>query len=162
MDQALIALAAAVLAAAATEWCVRVRERRRKVEEATLELVFLVPALIVPISELWPGTRPDTGVGSEWDQRRERIDSLLVDARVHSYWPLRRHRAIRKEVEDLAARVTAANFDWNQERKPVPAGATSEISGADLMSAVFGGKPYLDESIKYYREHGYGKRPDHL
>jgi hypothetical protein len=43
VEQALIALAAALIAVSATEWAVRVRERRRIIEGATLELVMLVP-----------------------------------------------------------------------------------------------------------------------
>jgi hypothetical protein len=159
VEQALIALAAALVAVSATEWSVRIRDRRRKIEEATLQVVFLVPALIVPISERWTDPPPDTGTGSDWDQRRERVDALLIEARVRSYWPLRRWREIRREVEDLAARVTAAHFDWAASKKRVRAEDTLEITGAKLMGAVFGQRPYIDEAIKFYRSYGYGRRP---
>jgi hypothetical protein len=121
MVQALIALAAALFAVSATEWSVRVRERRRTIEAATLELVLLVPALIVPISERWGGRLPATGLGSEWDQLRERVLAHLVEIRVRAYWPLRRAPAIRREVEDLAARIAAATLDWMTSKKRVRA-----------------------------------------
>jgi hypothetical protein len=113
-----------------------------------------------PISELWDGDRPATGLGSEWNGRRERVESLLIEARARNGWPLRRHRRIRREVEDLYERIAAANLEWMLRRKLIPRDEYLEISVDHLMTAVFGDKPYLDEAIDFYRKNGYKRRPN--
>lgn len=161
MERALVVLAAALIAVSGTEWTVRVRERRRVIEGATLELGMLVPHVIAPISELWKeADRPETGIGSEWYQHQERAESLLTEARARTRWPLRRHREIRREVEDLYARVAAAQIEWVLNRKLVAREEFPEISVAHLVAAVFGEKPYLDEAINFYRKNGYKRRPN--
>jgi hypothetical protein len=67
---------------------------------------------------------------------------------------------ILREVEDLAARTAAAHLNWMKHQKLVPSDQVHDILGADLMGAVFGDKPYLNDAINYYMEHGYKNRPD--
>lgn len=130
------------------------------IEGATLELVTLVPHVTAPISELWDGARAPTTLGSEWSQRNERIGSLLTEARARTRWPLRRHRAIRREVEDLYARLAAATLEWMLKKKVIRRDEYPELSVEHLMAAVFGDRPYLDEAINFYRENGYKRPPN--
>jgi len=154
--QAGITVLGAVTAVSATEWCVRARERRRCVEQATLELALLIPYVTVAISDVWQGLRPETGVGSEWAKQRDRVSGLLTQVRVNARWPLRRSRLIRAEVDDLAARIAAADIAWNAERRLIPGNELYELV-PDLVSArVFPGTRPLDEAFKWYREHGFG------
>ncbi len=110
-------------------------------------------------SEVWDGARPPTTLGSEWSQRNERIGSLLTEARARTRWPLRRHRAIRSEVEDLYARLAPATLEWMLKKKLIRRDEYARISVEHLMAALFGEKPYLDEAINFYRENGYERVP---
>jgi hypothetical protein len=153
--QVLITVFGVVVAVSATEWAARVRDRRRGIEEATLELALIVPYVTVPISAVWEGERPDTRLGSEWARQRDRVTGLLAKIRANAKWPLRRARGMRAEVEDLAVRILVAETAWLQTRTLIPADDIHEIAGDLLMGQVFPRMRPLDETIVWYRKHGY-------
>jgi hypothetical protein len=153
--QAGITVLGVATAVSATEWAVRARDRRRRIEEAILELVLLVPYVTVPISAVWQGERPDTSVGSEWAGQRDRVSGLLAQIRVNATSLLRRARMIRAEVDDLTARMAAADLGWLQKRKVIPADEIFELVGDLLTAQVFPRTLPLDETIHWYEQHGF-------
>jgi hypothetical protein len=72
----LIAAAAVLIGVVGTEWAIRIRDRRARVDEDATELQLLLPHVVLPISELWIRERPDTSYGSDWARRRDELNRL--------------------------------------------------------------------------------------
>jgi hypothetical protein len=152
--QAGITVLGVVTAVSATEWCVRVRERRHRLEEATLDLAILLPYVTSAIWEGWAGPRPDTGVGSEWSSQLDRVSGLLNLLRVSARWPLGRARTLRAEVDDLTARLTVAEIAWFRYRTPLTEHELDSLTTALIFRNVFPRARPMDETIAWYRERG--------
>ena len=93
----------------------------------------------------------------------DRIGDLLGQMRVAAGRPLRRWRKILAEVEDLAARIAAAEFDLLEHRKLLSRRSVLLLLPDGVYSVVYGSNGHLDEAIAFHRTNGFevGRPPEH-
>ena len=124
----LIGAAAVLIGVLGTEWAIRIRDRRGRVVEAAAELALLLPHVILPISRMWIGDRPETSYGSEWARRRDQVSRLGLRVERDARWPMRRARQIRRSALDTLARVTAMTNLWH--------GSESEVTPVEYQELL--------------------------
>jgi hypothetical protein len=156
MPGIIIALVTAVAVVVLTEWVVRVRERRRIIENATLELCEVLPHVVVAISDGWSGEPPDSP-GSEWGKQRERLLFALTRIRAYTKWPIWRAGKIRAEADRLLAIMTVAEL--NRHRTILSRDEMWSIMDHRMFSLVFGKRPLLDKAVKHYEQCGLDSAP---
>lgn len=113
--------AAVLIGVVGTEWAIRIRDRRARVDEDATELQLLLPHVVLPISELWIRERPDTSYGSDWARRRDELNRLGLQIERNARWPMRNAAKIRAAAADTVARVWAMTHDWNASQALVTA-----------------------------------------
>lgn len=146
---------AAVLTSFLNHVFVRRRERRRRLEVATDELVLDVPYVVGLIVE--GGSDQPTGVGSLWHEKGERCRRNLNELRVLTRGRARgaRARKLRTAAEDLAARLAAVQLRFMLKgQRPTPNEAF-EVTGLDVYRAIYGTQETLDKSVQWYVKNGF-------
>lgn len=139
----------------------RRRARRDKADELVAELGMLLPHVNAEISEIWQGER-STGLGSTWAERQERVTAILGALRPLSYGAFGRRLPWGQELDDLAARIVAAEMRWFSRRIPIAADELYNINPAELSRKMRGGRrsgPHLDDRIKWYETYGFKDKP---
>jgi hypothetical protein len=151
--QGLISGAVVVLGVVTAEWLQRARDRRRTIENATIELTTIVPRVVEVISETHVGDR-ETGFGSKWAEDCSRTIALVSEVRYAARWPLRRAEEIRRADDDLLARVVGAQWNYFLKNRLLTFDEGQEITGAALTAAVFGEQEPVNDRMDHYRDHG--------
>lgn len=132
------------------EVAARARGKREAIEHATLALALDLPEVLLAYTP----TDVDTGIGSPWWLQRNRALKLLTTVRAAARWPVRRHRKIRRAVDDLTARVAAAELRSNK-RHLLELDDLLEITTADLQKAVFGKGREISHLTSWYMGRGF-------
>lgn len=129
-------------------------ERKRQLRAAVLELAMVLPHVVAPLTAAWTGPR-DTSLGSQWWANQERATELLAQLRgLSEGWP-RRRRRLAAEVDDLAARVTAAHSRFALHGDVLPASAVHDLTPVEIRRLAFRSRgPIDDEVVAYYLAHG--------
>jgi hypothetical protein len=151
---ALITALAVVVGVAFAEWLARLRQRRDTIEQAAVQVAILVPHVTAQLAENWNNER-DLGVGGSWWAYREQLVVRLQEVRTAARWPMRNHKQIRTEVDDLTARTAAAEFRLMLDKRELTGAERGEIMPHDLMRAIFPHLEVLDAEIAFYRAHGF-------
>lgn len=139
-----------VFAAIAAEHRLSVyRNNREELERSTLRLAMVLPHVT---AGMMADYSLSTDLGSDWSQKRE--EALTLMARIRLLARGRRRRRIRKAVERLIARTTAAEFGFLTKRAHLPREHALALTTEDLFAAVFGDHETLDRLITHYLEHG--------
>lgn len=140
-----------------SEWLTRLRGRRFRLEDVLSELGMLTAHVVAGVSEHRQSTgEPVPAPG--WRDKAERCRYLCVEARRLPRWPMRRARQIRREAEDLAARLAAVELNFDLEGRLVRLGEVYELTTLDLAHAAFRSQRTLDDRIAYYRTEGFEAR----
>jgi hypothetical protein len=133
-----------------TEWAIRIRDRRARVDEDATELQLLRPHVVLPISELWIRERPDTSFGSDWARRRDELNRLGLRIERNARWPMRNAAKIRAAAADTVARVWAMTHDWNASQALVTASQHADlVNGQPSRVAIK--RARLDDLMQSYR-----------
>lgn len=148
--QVLATVLGVVLGVSVAEWLRRVRERRLHLESAVWDLAMLIPRVTLPLYD----TSIDHSTESPWSQRNEDANRRLGEIRVHARWPLRRADRIRKEADDLAARLGGAFLRVAFDGQSLTRREMQNISADRLLKEVFPDIRNLDELTSYYRRQG--------
>jgi hypothetical protein len=109
----LIGALAVLIGVLGTEWAIRIRDRRASVVDASAELAVTLPHVVLPISRMWLGERPDTSYGSEWARRRDQVNRLGLVIERDARWPMRHADKVRESARDTLARVLAMTNLWH-------------------------------------------------
>lgn len=149
-----IAVVSAVVVSLLVEWLVRVRDRRRVIEDATLELVMVLPHVVSALSERRSSEHIDTSLGSEWGKQREQLLLALSRIRGYTKWPIWRYRKIRAEADRVLAQMTVAEL--NRHHTTLSRDEMEVLMSGEMFSLVFGNRPLLDEAIRNYQQFGFG------
>lgn len=153
--EAVIVGGSAALAVVLTEWLTRIRARTDVVQRSAREIAMTLPYVVVGMSE---GATPvDTSLGSQWFEKRERVQELLGVVLVSVRWPQRRAARIRACAIDLIARTTAAEMDFILDGLRLPRSVAVDVMSSDLHAAVFGARKPLDKVIDSYRRGSVGR-----
>jgi hypothetical protein len=148
-----------VLGVGLTEWCSRVRSRRQAIEDATHRLTIVVPHVTIAFSQRGR-TTVDRSSGAPWFDHYEEVLHLTSLIRRSARWPMRRATAIRREVEDLAARIFGADLAADSDGRYLTSAQLLEITTLGLSRVVFAKTLNLDELSQHYRESGPTPRPE--
>ena len=136
------------------ELFVRSRQWRSSLESTTRELTFHLPIHLAFFSEI-PGT-PDPEPGFDapsWHAGQTTL-RLLAEIRSSSRWPIRQAKAIRTAIDDLAARVIAAE-ERHRLGKPLTALDMLNIASHGIHGLVFGERDTIDSLIRKYIDEGF-------
>jgi hypothetical protein len=140
----------------AGEVLIRSRSHRDLIRDRVQELTVLLPKYLAHFTRKpdWPSPT-DPG----FTPLSERVLVCLADIRFSARPPLRRHKDLRREAEDLSGRTYAAYFRWEKGGSVQP----SEIAniGVNRVRSVLMGESYssLDALIKRYEADGFPPYP---
>jgi hypothetical protein len=128
--------------------------------EAAAELALLLPHVILPISRMWIGDRPETGYDSEWARRRDQVSRLGLRVERDARWPMRRAPKIRRSALDTLARVTAMTNLWHGSESEVTPVEYQELLAAQPSHlAIRRPRREILEQMESYKEQFREERP---
>ena len=140
------------------EAAIGLRERRRVVEKAALEIANLVPHVVSAMWDGWAKDDPFSLSPREWQERNERVTHLTAEIQIRARWPIRNAREVRRHVHRLTVRLAAADLRWLSSGKTLTSEDRDHMSVvvADVNRAIFRSRigPPLDREVEHHLVHG--------
>ena len=146
-----------VVGVVVAETLTRVRNTRELILDRIQELMIVLPKYLVALMRRpgFSGPRDP-----EFSVLFERVLSCLADIRFSARSPIRGHKAIRREAEDLTARVMAALWVW-ESGGALTVADVANIGVGPLRREVLDEKyETLDKLAQEYQTNGFPAYPE--
>lgn len=141
------------------EWLRRQWDRRQALQRATQFITRQLPIAMVYLTEHAPGDRHMELDSPGWTFYQQVMSACAeADAASRPRWT-RRHNEVRAALDDITARMSAADLRWTRDGIYVTTNELISIStaAAQLTHAVFGKRKTIDEAFTKYVKHGLGE-----
>jgi hypothetical protein len=147
-----------VLGIGLTEWLQRRRENWRELRAAVQEISVSLAIVLALLSEHPPSfvKPPGTALGTPGWEHKDRLTRAMFDAdRVTRRFRFRRRREVRRQLDALLAKVSAADYRFHRGTAQLTTEDMYEIMDFDLSTLVLGRRPLIGQAMQNYIDHGF-------